>query len=146
MSTIIDKFDAQALSSRLKEERKRLGLTQAEFGSAGGVGRATQCLYEAGERQPNAEYLAGISAIGCDLYFLISGERGAKSDADISLSKEELETALRLADELSRDDRGRLLDLEHRIALSVAICRAASGRISKEVDWQNVRNTAIENV
>jgi len=50
--------------SRLREERARLGLNQDDLAAAGGVKRRAQINYEQDERSPDAEYLAGVAAVG----------------------------------------------------------------------------------
>jgi len=67
---------------RLREERKRLGLTQEAFGAAGGVQKGAVINYEKGERTPDATFLAGIAAAGADLLYIVTGTptpRGASS-------------------------------------------------------------------
>ncbi|WP_171940834.1 helix-turn-helix domain-containing protein [Herbaspirillum rubrisubalbicans] len=59
--------------TRLKEERKRLGLNQDKFAQIGGVSRDTQVNYESGLRVPDSDYLAAIGAAGVDIQFLFSG-------------------------------------------------------------------------
>lgn len=56
---------------RLRAERTRLGLNQTDFAALAGVTKKTQMLYEAGERVPDANYLAAITAAGADLGFII---------------------------------------------------------------------------
>ncbi len=63
------------LGERLREERKRLGLSQADFGALGGVKANAQGKYEADERSPDAEYLTGLSAAGVDVLYLLTGQR-----------------------------------------------------------------------
>lgn len=64
-------------SGRLKEERKRLGKTQTEWGEICGVGANAQLLYEKGKRTPDSDYLLkGIEA-GMDVMYLLTGERTA---------------------------------------------------------------------
>lgn len=64
-----------ALGSRLREERARLGLSQAAFGAAGGVRTGAQFSYEAGNRFPDARYLSAISARGADIHYILTGRR-----------------------------------------------------------------------
>lgn len=64
-----------SIGLRLREERKRLRLTQEDFGRLGGVGRTTQINYENGDRQPDAEYLTRITGAGADIKYLIANER-----------------------------------------------------------------------
>lgn len=61
--------------TRLREERKRLGFIQEDFARAGGVKKLAQINYEQGDRFPDVEYLFGISAIGADLVYLLTGQR-----------------------------------------------------------------------
>ncbi|HWU34045.1 MAG TPA: helix-turn-helix transcriptional regulator, partial [Methylovorus sp.] len=60
---------------RLKEERKRLGLNQTDFGERAGVQRFTQYQYEAEVNSPSVRYLAAIVESGVDLTYLLFGVR-----------------------------------------------------------------------
>ncbi len=60
---------------RLKEERKRLGLNQTDFGANCGVRKQAQLKYEKGERQPDSDYLQKASGIGVDVSYLFTGKR-----------------------------------------------------------------------
>ncbi|MCF3193530.1 MULTISPECIES: helix-turn-helix domain-containing protein [Pseudomonas] len=60
---------------RLKNERLRLKLTQAQLADAGGVGRHAQSCYERDITQPRADYLAAITLLGIDVLFIITGKR-----------------------------------------------------------------------
>ena len=61
---------------RLKEERERKGLNQADFGALGGVGKLAQLNYEKGERSPSVEYLNSIGSHGVDVGYLLTGNEG----------------------------------------------------------------------
>jgi transcriptional regulator with XRE-family HTH domain len=63
------------LGSRLKEERKILGLSQHAFAAIGGVEANAQGKYESGERTPRSDYLAALSGKGVDVLYLLSGQR-----------------------------------------------------------------------
>jgi len=63
------------LGSRLKEERKTLGLSQQEFAAIGGVEANAQGKYESGERAPRSDYLAALGVKGVDVLYLLSGRR-----------------------------------------------------------------------
>ncbi len=65
---------------RLKEERLRLRLGQADFGQKVGVSKTSQFYYEAGERSPDAEYLAKAQELGVDIQYLITGKKFSTSD------------------------------------------------------------------
>jgi transcriptional regulator with XRE-family HTH domain len=62
-----------AFPVRLKQERRRLGLNQAELANAGGVQKHAQLNYEKGLRYPDASYLAGIAEVGVDVLYLLTG-------------------------------------------------------------------------
>ena len=61
--------------ARLKEERTRLGLTQALFGAHGGVVKFTQFNYEKDVASPSVEYLYKLEKLGVDIGFLVTGQR-----------------------------------------------------------------------
>ncbi|CAG2152588.1 helix-turn-helix domain-containing protein [Ralstonia mannitolilytica] len=63
------------IAERLREERKRLGLTQERFGAEGGVGKLAQLNYEKGERSPDAAYLSAVALLGVDVSYVLTGER-----------------------------------------------------------------------
>ncbi len=50
-----------ALPERIKELRKKAGLTQSEFGSLFGVAKSTVCLYENGRNTPNDDIKIAIA-------------------------------------------------------------------------------------
>jgi transcriptional regulator with XRE-family HTH domain len=64
-------------AARLVEERKRLGITQADLRDQTGVGRSTQVKYESGETSPDVRYLVKLGGMGFDVMYLLTGERGA---------------------------------------------------------------------
>lgn len=61
--------------NRLKQERKRLGLSQADFAEELGIHRNTQAKYEAGERDPDVSYYESAAKIGVSIPYIIEGER-----------------------------------------------------------------------
>lgn len=68
----------RTFSVRLIEERKRLSLSQADFGLQAGVGRTTQVKYESGEGEPGAYYFYRLEAMNVDVRYLISGVRSTE--------------------------------------------------------------------
>lgn len=64
-----------SIGDRLREERLRLGMSQAVIGEVGGVTKKTQMLYEGGERYPDAHYMAAIAAAGADVLYILTGAR-----------------------------------------------------------------------
>lgn len=68
------------ISSRLFEERKRLGLKKGEMASAGGIANSTYTNYEEGSRAPDGEFLAAIASKGADVQYILTGVRSGFSD------------------------------------------------------------------
>lgn len=71
------------LSERLIQERKRLGATQGALATAGRVARSAQANYEAGNRQPDADYLAGVAELGVDVLYVVTGRRAGEIDLTV---------------------------------------------------------------
>jgi transcriptional regulator with XRE-family HTH domain len=69
------------LGSRLKSERLRLGLSQAEFASLGGVGKSSQIHYESGDRTPDSNYLIALSSHGVDVSYVLLGTTAGSAPA-----------------------------------------------------------------
>lgn len=67
------------IGSRLRAERKKLGLNQSELAAIGAVTLGTQSRYEAGG-VPATEYLLRIGEAGADWFWIVTGtERSAHS-------------------------------------------------------------------
>lgn len=66
---------------RLKEERERIGLSQAKFAEVCGVGKTAQYMYEKGEREPSLSYFEAARAEGIDILYLITSERSGNDFA-----------------------------------------------------------------
>lgn len=62
---------------RLKEERERIGLSQADFGALAGVSKVSQINYEKDVRSPDAKYLCALHENEVDTCYLLSGVRAA---------------------------------------------------------------------
>ena len=63
------------IGNRLREERERLGLSQPALADICGVTMRSQRNYEKGDRQPDASYLAAVSAAGADVLYILTGQR-----------------------------------------------------------------------
>jgi transcriptional regulator with XRE-family HTH domain len=61
------------IGKRLRQERKRLKLTQSALGAIGGVEANAQGHYESGQRLPRADYLFKIAAAGVDISRVVTG-------------------------------------------------------------------------
>ena len=62
------------IASRLKFERKRLNLTQAEMAKFCGISREIWCRYEQGSGLPGSVVLQAFLKAGGDVHFVLSGE------------------------------------------------------------------------
>ena len=70
-----------SIGDRLRAERERLKLSQAELAESGGVKPLTQHSYEKGSSYPNADYLAKVNDLGIDALYVVTGERAKPRQA-----------------------------------------------------------------
>jgi len=77
----------EAFSLRLREERKRLKLSQEEFGHLGGVSKTAQYLYESEKNWPTLEYLEALRLKDVDVGFIATGKRTSQDNLDWELLK-----------------------------------------------------------
>ena len=64
-----------SFGARLAEERKRLGLKQAEFAALVGTDVPKQSLYENDRRELRADYLARLAGAQVDIVYILTGRR-----------------------------------------------------------------------
>jgi transcriptional regulator with XRE-family HTH domain len=64
-----------SFGTRLAEERKRLGLKQAEFADLVGTDVPKQSLYENDRRELRADYLARLAEGEVDIVYVLTGRR-----------------------------------------------------------------------
>jgi len=64
-----------SFGTRLAEERKRLGLKQAEFADLVGTDVPKQSLYENDRRELRADYLARLAGAKVDIVYILTGQR-----------------------------------------------------------------------
>lgn len=121
------------LGSRLREERKRLGLLQPAFAEIGGVKRVTQHLYEQNERVPDANYLLRMHEHGVDILYVLLGRRQMRRAIAIDL--EVLGNIYRAVDDYGRDDMGEPLPLVERQRLfSLLVAAQSDSRVIATAD------------
>jgi len=65
-----------SFGARLAEERRRLGLNQAEFAELVGTDVPRQSLYENDRRELRADYLARLADAHVDIVYVLTGRRG----------------------------------------------------------------------
>ena len=61
------------LGSRLREERKRLNLTQTQLAEAAGISLTSQSHYESGTHRPDSTYLSHAARAGIDILYVLTG-------------------------------------------------------------------------
>jgi transcriptional regulator with XRE-family HTH domain len=64
-----------SFGARLAEERKRLGLKQAEFAALVGTDVPKQSLYENNRRELRAAYLSRLAGAGVDVAYVLTARR-----------------------------------------------------------------------
>jgi transcriptional regulator with XRE-family HTH domain len=101
--------------ARLAEERKRLGLKQAEFASLVGTDVPKQSLYENDRRELRADYLSRLAAAKVDVVYVLTAKRseGAWLGEDASRL---LSAYLALPDDLKEAVLGLVADLNRHFA------------------------------
>lgn len=65
------------------EERRRLGLSQADAAAACGVSREMWGKYERGAASPGCDVLAAFSSVGADALYILTGRREQPALEDI---------------------------------------------------------------
>ncbi|HGM5448253.1 TPA: helix-turn-helix domain-containing protein [Stenotrophomonas maltophilia] len=74
-----------SVGNRLKEERKRLGMTQEAMGLACGVAKRTQILFEQDAHLPGGAYFVAADELGMDVVYVLVGRRDRLSESDTDL-------------------------------------------------------------
>ncbi|MFZ1327029.1 MAG: helix-turn-helix transcriptional regulator [Candidatus Contendobacter sp.] len=62
-------------SPRIREERERLNLSQAQIAEKCGVSREIWGRYERGQAVPGGEVLFALAMAGADVQYIITGQR-----------------------------------------------------------------------
>ncbi|KFK92774.1 DNA-binding protein [Serratia sp. Ag1] len=76
----------KSIFERLKEERKKLKLTQATAAALAGIKRETWSRYESGLISPGMEVLAALASAGANIQYVLTGE-----SSGVTLSRDEME-------------------------------------------------------
>jgi len=97
-----------SVGTRLKEERQRLGLNQAQLAQLANIARASQINYETDKRSPDNDYWQTISNAGIDVQYVLTGKRS-------SFSSHQFETLT--VDQLSNSMKLMLKEIQHSMAL-----------------------------
>lgn len=114
---------------RIKEERQRLKLTQADFAKLAGVSRQSQANYETEEREPGAAYLINLYG-QVDVPYILSGRRSSAGDIDAKV----VEAILNAIDGWAAESKRRIPQDIKAELLTLFLKQAMStGKI--EIEW-----------
>lgn len=130
--------------SRLRKERKKIGLTQASIAAIGGVKRTTQHIYESGARVPDVNYLKKIVEAGCNLNYLIYGDN--LPDTETNLIKIDLKNITHIyevIEEFCIDSNGNALPLESKVLIFQFLCAALKLKKEKNEIFEIIRRELI---
>jgi transcriptional regulator with XRE-family HTH domain len=131
----------RTFGQRLRQERDRLGLSQADFAERGGVRRTTQHIYESDTRVPDLKYLERVQEAGADLAYLVLGERLPVGRHDtLTLSYAALSNIYRVVDEFCRGDGGTPLPLDSRLLFFQLLCASVKDRGSSDAELDSLRS------
>ncbi|WP_131326397.1 helix-turn-helix domain-containing protein [Comamonas thiooxydans] len=73
--------EKKEFKDRIRSERVRLALSQAEFAERAGVSRASQVTYEVGRSVPDLNYLNQLREIGVDTEYVLTGRTYRQTSA-----------------------------------------------------------------
>ena len=108
---------------RIRKERKRIGLTQEEFGALGGAQRLAQGQYEKGVREPRLSYLISLAAASVDIIFIITGKRRIEAYLDDPKRRTSELSAMAMVEDYVRTLPEQKLSSSERFALFDAFRR-----------------------
>lgn len=89
---------------RIRNERIRLGYTQANWAKRCGVSKTSQVNYEAGTYRPDVAYLSGAVSLGADPLYLLAG-RSTAANAAVVLDWDLAEEIMSIIDAWAADKR-----------------------------------------
>ena len=141
---MVNTFDrvltSTSFGQRLRQERTRLRLTQAQLAEIGEVRRTTQHIYESDVRAPDVRYLEKIKIAGIDVAFLLLGDAYVvRRSGAIDLTPAELSDIYRAVEEFAVDDRGQPLPLDGRVGLFLFLCTSIAERRPQQVNVADLR-------
>ena len=125
--TVSDNLLTRAeVGARLRTERRRLGLSQADFAQLATVSRRTQASYEAGDGAPGADYLSALSHAGVDVLFVVTGRMQGRV-------AEEPQTWLEAAD-LSNEENLLLSSFRQMAPADRSALQAIAGSLARRIE------------
>ncbi len=128
------------IGKRLRQERKRLKLTQSALGAIGGVEANAQGHYESGQRLPRADYLFKIAAAGVDITRVVTG---VEASACVELpSFSTMQTHEESESEADLDSSESMVKIISQLRQSLWITANALCEVTRLVDSEAPRSSA----
>lgn len=111
---------------RLKQERERLSLSQAQVAKSLGIATRTQIAWEKGEQTPNALHLATLGTLGLDIQFIVSGVQNI-SPSEPSLDAQAMSEAWEAVDWALAEAKKTLPPKKKRLAAEALYMAVRTG-------------------
>lgn len=129
---------------RLKEERKRLRLTQADAATQASVARETWSRYETGSLTPGMEVLSALVVNGADAKYLLTGERTVHPEQPLPTDEQMWLDCYRGWDQpIKRRELARALGLSSD-GVSEGSSTLTTGHTSAPYSLQNIGHHAVQ--
>jgi transcriptional regulator with XRE-family HTH domain len=129
--TVSDNLMTRAeVGARLRTERRRLGLSQADFAQLATVSRRTQASYEAGDGAPGADYLSALAHVGVDVLYVVTG----RLEAGEAVAPEPKSWLDRADGSLSADESQLLSSFRQMAAADRSALQAIAGSLARRVE------------
>lgn len=129
-----------SFGARLADERKRLGLKQAEFAKLVGTDVPKQSLYENDRRELRASYLARLAEAEVDVIYILTGQRSEGGPLGQG-SSDLLTSHLALPADMQRALEGLARLLQQRFPRPARQPRRGQGEASRRRDAKPERAT-----
>lgn len=132
------------MNERLREERKRIGMTQDAISVVGGVSKRTVIDWEKGVFPPTSQYLAAIAVAGADVQYILTGIR---SGSALPGDEEELLGDYRSMDAIGKKAIKALCKVYSKRQASVSDTAAAHGKaVVQRVDTNTGAMVGVGNI
>ena len=126
--------DPALIGARLRDERRRLELTQTKFAKAGGVRRVSLYLYEKGDRLAPLDFILRVKQAGVSLSYVLWGERELEQEIEKHIDAELASELFRLVDRYAVDTKGSPLHPAYRASLFDELVAIATNLEKDKVD------------
>lgn len=103
---------------RLREERRRLGLTQGDLAAVASIATNTQANYEKGTRNPDSAYLAAVAGAGVDVLYVLTGQRTPRVEEGLNEREQAVLDNYRA---LPEEDKSAVQRLTHALKESAPV-------------------------